>query len=103
MSLRLDQVFRAEPKSSWSFLQEAAQGLYIPAYQRPYSWSQEQVNEFIENAVHGLNLLSDSEDSITFIGTIITIQDTQYQTISPIVREDVPRGVLTIIDGQQRL
>jgi hypothetical protein len=103
MGLRLDNVFRAEPKGTWSFLQESAQGLYIPAYQRSFSWEKDKVKHFLDNAASGLNQLIDNSDSITFIGTVITIQDTEYKTINPIVRAHVPRGVLTIIDGQQRL
>lgn len=48
-------------------------------------------------------MLISHEDAITFLGTIIAIHDTQYQTVNPLVRGDVPSRVMTIIDGQQRL
>ena len=46
----------------------------------------------------------EKKDSITFIGTLIVINDTQPQTIAPnIARSDLPNNVLSVIDGQQRL
>ena len=48
-------------------------------------------------------MLMENEDSFTFLGTIITIHDTKYNTVQPIVRDQVPAKVLTVIDGQQRL
>ena len=84
-------------------LAERGMGLYIPSYQRPYSWDKEKVNRLLEDLGHGIKILLKSNDSFTFLGTVITIHDTNNSTVQPIVRADVPSKVLTVIDGQQRM
>lgn len=101
--MQISDVFGAHPKSVWEYLCENGQGLYVPAYQRQYSWDKSKVSRLFEDACHGFTMLIDHEDSITFLGTIIAIHDTQYLTVNPLVKGDVPSRVMTIIDGQQRL
>lgn len=101
--MQISDVFGAHPKSVWEYLCENGQGLYVPAYQRPYSWDKSKISRLFEDACHGFSMLISHEDSITFLGTIIAIHDTQYLTVNPLVKGDVPSRVMTIIDGQQRL
>lgn len=101
--MQISDVFGAHPKSVWEYLCENGQGLYVPAYQRQYSWDKSKITRLFEDACHGFTMLIDHEDSITFLGTIIAIHDTQYLTVNPLVKGDVPSRVMTIIDGQQRL
>lgn len=85
------------------FADEQEKCFYIPAYQRPYSWKKDDINRMWEDIVYGLEQLGNSEDYITFLGSIITIHDIKHQSIAPIVRGEVPSKVMVIIDGQQRL
>lgn len=101
--MEIKDVFSAQPKSVWEYLCENGQGLYVPAYQRQYSWDKAKISRLFEDACHGFTMLIDHTDSITFLGTIIAIHDTQYLTVNPLVKGDVPSRVMTIIDGQQRL
>jgi len=101
--LQVKDVFDADPKSTFELLCTNGQGLYVPAYQREYSWDKDNVKRLIDDAMHGLAFLVGHEDSITFIGTIIAIHDTDFKTVQPIVRREVPPRVMSIIDGQQRL
>lgn len=101
--MEIKDVFGAQPKSVWEYLCENGQGLYVPAYQRQYSWDKSKISRLFEDACHGFTMLIDHNDSITFLGTIIAIHDTQYLTVNPLVKGDVPSRVMTIIDGQQRL
>jgi len=57
MAVDIESIFKATAQSSRSFLMTNGQGCYIPAYQRPYSWSVENVDRLFEDALHGLNLL----------------------------------------------
>jgi hypothetical protein len=78
--------------------------LYIPPYQRDYAWDRSNVERLIDDTVQGLNaLLKRPDESITFIGTIITMNDAKKSTISPLVKNQVYAQVMTVIDGQQRL
>ena len=101
--MEIKDVFGAQPKSVWEYLCENGQGLYVPAYQRQYSWDKSKISRLFEDTCHGFTMLIDHNDSITFLGTIIAIHDTQYLTVNPLVKGDVPSRVMTIIDGQQRL
>lgn len=103
MAVEAKTIFEAISKSSQELLSENGLGLYIPSYQRPYSWDKEKVSRLIEDLSHGMKMLLKSEDSFTFLGTVITIHDTNNTTVQPIVKEDVPSKVLTVIDGQQRM
>ncbi len=101
--MEIKDVFGAQPKSVWEYLCENGQGLYVPAYQRQYSWDKPKITRLIEDICHGFSTLISRDDAITFLGTIIAIHDTNLVTVDPIVKGDVPSRVMTIIDGQQRL
>lgn len=103
MAVEARNIFEATSKTPQELLSDSGLGLYIPSYQRPYSWDKEKVGRLMEDLGHGIKTLLKNDDSFTFLGTIITIHDTNNSTVQPIVREDVPSKVLTVIDGQQRL
>lgn len=96
-------IFEAISKSPMELLADRGLGLYIPSYQRPYSWDKEKVSRLIEDISHGFKNLIKSDESFTFLGTVITIHDVNNVTVQPIVKPDVPSKVLTVIDGQQRM
>lgn len=102
-SVEAKTIFEAISKTPQELLSDSGLGLYIPSYQRPYSWDKEKVSRLMEDLGHGIKTLLRHDDSFTFLGTVITIHDTNNVTVQPIVREDVPSKVLTVIDGQQRM
>ena len=97
------EIFDAAPLAVGQFLSETGQGLYIPPYQRAYSWEQSKVRRLIADVIHGLAQITDLSDSICFLGSVIALRDLHYTTVEPIHRHMVPPKVMTIIDGQQRL
>jgi Protein of unknown function DUF262 len=97
------EIFDAAPLAISQFLSETGQGLYIPPYQRNYTWERAKVRRLFEDVSHGLNQLVEFNDSICFLGTVIALRDLEYTTVEPIHRPQVPPKVMTIIDGQQRL
>lgn len=103
MSVQIDQIFKAEAENIWQFLQTAGQGCYIPAYQRPYAWDQDNVDRLIEDAINGLSHLEDRSNAISFLGTIIAIHDIKNVTVKPVYQSEVAPRVMTLIDGQQRI
>jgi hypothetical protein len=78
-------------------------GFYVPPYQRPYSWGNDQVDRLIEDLSSGLRAWLDSEDTVTFLGSIILLKDDLFDQVEPAIKEHLPREVMVIIDGQQRL
>jgi uncharacterized protein DUF262/uncharacterized protein DUF1524 len=103
MAAEIDKIFTATAKSTWHFLIENGQGCYIPAYQRPYAWDNENISRLFEDVLHGIRQITHRPDTISFLGTIIAIHDTKYRTVDPIYHSEVAPRVMTIIDGQQRI
>lgn len=96
-------VFNSEPKSLFDTVSDAGLCFYLPAYQRPYSWNNKNIERVFEDVVHGIENSIRNEDAITFIGTLLTIHDTKFETIVPHKKGEVPSKVMLVIDGQQRL
>ena len=99
----IKDIFSADPYSIWQTMCDPGLGFYIPAYQRSYAWEKSKIRRLFEDTGHNLRQLLISEDATTFIGSIITIDDTSHTTIHPKVISDLPGKVKTVIDGQQRL
>ena len=99
----LEKVFKADPLSVERVIGYPGRGFYIPSYQRPYAWSPGQAVSLITSVTEGAQTLLSMEDAITFIGTFIFIHDTDYATVEPKVRGELPPQVYLVIDGQQRL
>ena len=103
MTADINTIFSPESQSAWQFMVKQGQGCYIPAYQRPYSWNKENISRLFEDVLYGIRQTIIRPDIISFIGTIIAIHDTKYETVKPIYRKEVASRVMTIIDGQQRI
>lgn len=99
----IEEIFSAGALSTWAFSIKNGQGCYIPAYQRPYSWDNNNAARLFEDAVNGVEQMLARPETISFLGTIIAIHDTKHVTVKPLVKEHAPERVMTIIDGQQRL
>ncbi|MPS62975.1 DUF262 domain-containing HNH endonuclease family protein [Acinetobacter sp.] len=98
------KVFEANPVSVYDFISKNGRGLYIPAYQRPYAWDKNNVERLFADIVQGLeSCLSQPDEAITFLGTIIALNDIKRTTIQPLVKHQIYSQVMSIIDGQQRL
>lgn len=103
MPMEVKEIFEATSKNVREMLSERGLGLYIPPYQRPYGWDKDKVDKLVDDIIHGYRALLSDLESFTFLGTVITIHDINFITVQPIVRQDVPGKLLTVIDGQQRL
>ena len=84
MSIEIDRIFITNAQSISEFMVEQGQCCYIPAYQRPYSWDEKNISRLFEDVLRGIRQVISRPDTISFIGTIIAIHDTEYQTIKPI-------------------
>ena len=101
--LNIGQIFSAESQSIYDFLTIEGQGCYVPAYQRGYSWDSQNVERLLEDATLGLERLVEDKTSVRFLGSIIAVQGNSLVAAPPPLDRELPRHVLTIIDGQQRL
>ena len=103
MAVDLEDILRTNVMSIVEFLETSGQGCYIPPYQRNYAWGENDITRLFEDILIGINQAKENRGKVTFLGTIIAIHTTDYTTIKPVLRSEVPPRVMTIIDGQQRI
>jgi len=93
---------KAEPLEI--FFNNTKRGFYIPLYQRPYSWSGDNIDQLMEDLFNGVeNMLAD-EDVVTFLGTVILCTEKNSRAnINPLDVRALPELIYNVIDGQQRI
>ena len=71
-------------------------GFRIPEYQRSYNWSRDNIARLLGDSANGLYFLKTSDESFTFLGTMILVTEK--------IKETTFDGYsLAIVDGQQRI
>ncbi len=104
-----ENLFEPQTQVLQTLLTKSGQCLYIPAYQRPYSWGEPQLSKLFTDIVHGFSLFVSPDNikrsSHIFLGSIIAVHDPKNTTviIDDKNRKFLPAAVMTVIDGQQRL
>ena len=102
--INIERAFSTENKSVFEYFQRPGVGFYIPLYQREYSWDDDNIEQFLEDIARGVeNLLENEENEIRFLGTIITVTETDKKQIEPQDGRALPTSIEKVIDGQQRL
>ena len=82
-------------------LLQSGQALYVPNYQRTYTWGADQIERLFEDIHAGISRASPSPGPPTFLGSAILFEG--RNAVSPKVNTALPAQVLHIVDGQQRL
>ncbi len=103
--LEIDQAFNTTGSSVYEFFQRPGIGLYIPLYQREYSWDKDNIEQLLDDISRGIERLAEggNEDEIRFLGTIISVAEKDKNKIEPVDKRGLPSAIEKIIDGQQRL
>lgn len=106
--LNIENSFLTENRSVYSFLNQSGQGLYIPLYQREYSWDSDNIEQLLEDLSRGIYRIAsgdvtDDAKEIRFLGTIITVVESNRNNIYPVDPQAVPGRIEKLIDGQQRV
>lgn len=94
-----NKVFDADAKSLHPLFicEGGVAGFRIPIYQRHYDWDKANIQRFFEDVLSGLTWRVTDEDSLTFMGTIIVLDEETKE------EEAFDGHSLSVIDGQQRL
>lgn len=100
---QIDKAFNPETTNVYSFYQKPGVGLYIPLYQREYSWDKDNINQLLEDVSQGIFSITENRDEIRFLGTVIAVQVRDKRSIYPLDPQGLPSLIENIIDGQQRL
>lgn len=103
--INIENSFITENRSVYTFMSQTGQGLYIPLYQREYSWDSDNIEQLLEDMAKGIERIArgDEEKEIRFLGTIITVIEANRNNIYPKDPQAVPSRIEKLIDGQQRL
>ncbi|WP_146492997.1 DUF262 domain-containing protein [Vibrio cyclitrophicus] len=99
----LASIFTAKPKSVFDMLcQDEKTGFYMPAYQRPYSWTDRNIKDLFNDLDNVYRRLIEFDDAIIFLGSLLAVND-DGSAIYPKVERQYPSSIKLVIDGQQRL
>ena len=103
--INIEKAFVTENRSVFDFFQQPGMGFYIPLYQREYSWDTDNIEQLLEDISKGIERLAEGndDDEIRFLGTIITVAETNKNNIQPQDTQALPSRIEKLIDGQQRL
>lgn len=106
--LNIEKSFLTENRSVLDFFNQSGQGLYIPLYQRDYSWDGDNIEQLLEDLTRGIQRIAsgevkDDNKEIRFLGTIITVVEPNRDHIYPVEIQAVPSRIEKLIDGQQRV
>ena len=100
---KIEKAFDPVTSSVYDYYQDPGVGLYIPLYQREYSWDGDNIDQLLDDLAKGVdNLIENPDREIRFLGTIIAV-NIGPQQVYPLDRKALPGSIQNIIDGQQRL
>lgn len=104
MAINIKNIFNAESRDIQS-LYNATPGLgfFIPTYQRQYTWGKSNIERMMSDITSCIERLADYDDSVTFIGTVITVANNEGVAVKKELKNELPTKVHHVIDGQQRL
>ncbi|MGP2360023.1 DUF262 domain-containing protein [Acinetobacter junii] len=95
-------AFDAHSLSVFDLFSKPGQFLYVPSYQRKYSWGKDKTTKFLNDILNGFGKLLNDQESYTFLGSIITVAGIESESIYPRIDAHIPSNVISVIDGQQR-
>ena len=79
----------------------SAPGIYIPAYQRRFSWSEKEYRRFFEDVAYEIRTEQDSY--CTLLGNIVCFNDSLREKVEDGIKEQQPTPLYNVVDGQQRV
>ena len=104
MLINIQNIFNAESRDIQSlFNPKPGVGFFIPIYQRQYTWGKKNIDRMMEDLRSCIERLKEYEDSVTFIGTVITVANNEGVAKHDSLINELPTQVHHVIDGQQRL
>lgn len=100
----IDSVFNTENRKVIECFQQPGVGYYIPLYQREYAWDLSNIEQLIDDITDGIDEIAfNSDNYYRFLGTIITVTESNKNNIQPQDSKALPSSIEKVIDGQQRL
>ena len=82
---------------------ELGRGFYIPAYQRPYSWEEENVQQLLADIFYALDTCLEKPHHIIFLGTLILQNEADILEGTHVDETRLLTKISYVVDGPQRL
>jgi len=103
--INLHSAYESIGESVHDLFDRTEEGLYVPLYQREYTWEEDNINQLFEDLAQGVReLAAENNDATTFLGTtILTLLADKKPTVVPGQNNAQPTSVRIVIDGQQRI
>lgn len=103
--INLHNAYDSMGESIHDLFDRTEEGLFVPLYQREYTWEEDNINQLFDDLIQGIReLAATNDDATTFLGTtILTILADKKQTVVPGQNNAQPTAVRIVIDGQQRI
>lgn len=101
--MKYEDVFKSVAKSVVDVMSEQGTYYHIPEYQRQYNWQSDKVLKLINDIKAGSSLFCQNENAITFLGTLLTVTDSEGKSLEPELVQEKPARTDLVIDGQQRI
>lgn len=99
----LHNAYDSEGVSVKDLFGSEGEGFYVPAYQREYTWEEDNINQLFEDLLQGVREFTGGDNfASTFLGTAILTNLSNKKTTADDPRAQ-PSGVRIVIDGQQRI
>jgi len=94
----VSDLFEACASSLWGTMtsHSGTAGFRVPDYQRSYDWSEEKITRLLEDCANGFYYLTQSDESFTFLGTLILVKERSKEP-------SFDGTSLAVVDGQQRI
>ena len=98
-----DYIRPPEIETIRSFIgDDVSPGIYIPAYQRRFSWGKNEYVRFFEDIAGEIS--AEGQDTYyTLLGNIVCFDDTEKHYVDPGEEREQPATLYNVVDGQQRL
>lgn len=104
--IELEKAYDSQGESIAELFGKQEEGFFVPLYQRRYTWEEENIQQFFDDVIQGVQELAESDEhgAATFLGTVIVtpLRDAG-STVHPGEPKAQPTAVQVVIDGQQRM
>lgn len=95
--------FDYDSKNLFDIFVQGGRGFYIPAYQRPYSWEEENVEQLLNDIFSALDSCLTQANHIIFLGTLILHDEGDILVGTHVDKKTLLSKISNVVDGQQRL
>jgi len=101
--ISMPKPFEHDAASLHDFFSQGGRGFYIPYYQRPYSWDEENAKKLVDDILSSTKRTISKPNNTIFLGTVILHDEDNIKTNVHVDTQNLLTKIVNVVDGQQRL